>query len=355
MKSKKLTLICSIGLILVLLTSLVLAACAKEEAPAAPAAPAKPEVYHWKFQSVDPPDTVGYNAEVSVFENLYAITGGRLDIEIFGAGQLVKGPDLLDGLAANTIQAANAYGGYYKGFMPEGAIDAGFPMQYRNYFEAWAVYYDLGLIDLIREAWAEQGAYYMSCADYGPLPIWATKPIRSMEDFKGLKIRAVGDMSTMLERMGAAPVYIPHEEGYMALQLGTVDAYSTGFDCWYSYKHYEMCKYVMSPPVLPTAIANCSLSLIALAELPEDLQTILKNYGVHAAAQYTRYRREKVDYIIQDMPNVGAEFVEMDADVVQYMTDAGVGFLDEYAAQGGRLAKMVDIIKGYMKSKGYIQ
>ena len=77
MKNKRVTLICSIGLILVLLVTLVLAACAKEEAPApaAPAAPAK--VFNWKVQ---------HNVDVTHNEYLSAVQWCERIEQYTGAG-----------------------------------------------------------------------------------------------------------------------------------------------------------------------------------------------------------------------------------------------------------------------------
>ncbi len=384
MKSKKLTLICSIGLILVLLTSLVLSACAKEEAaaPAAPAAPAKPapttpapakpapttpapakpapapsaEVFKWKFQD-NVPVGPGAHWQVGLWFNDWVEkhSNGRLIITQYPAGQIVKAADYLDALRENTIQMATTYGGYYKGFMPEGGIECGLPGLIRSANELNYLYWDLGLIDILREVYAEYGAYYYEAHTYGQVPIWATRPLRTMDDFQGLKIRAVGEAATMLTNMGCAVTYIPHEESYMALQLGTIEAYSTGVTAWEDFNHYEVTSYLMQPPVLGVGVDNRSFSLKAMNELPEDLRLFLESQAPVMSWKHTYGIELDEEDLMGRIGELGGELVYYDDEVIDFMTQAGIGFLDEYAEKSEGCAKIAKIIKDFMKEKGRIE
>ncbi|GAI49149.1 unnamed protein product, partial [marine sediment metagenome] len=87
----------------------------------------------------------------------------------------------------------------------------------------------------------------------------------------------MGELAEILAGMGAACTFLPHEESYTALQLGTIDAYSCGLGFWPSFKHTEICPYVMQPAALPVGVDGRSISMKALEELPEDLSAFIKS------------------------------------------------------------------------------
>ena len=353
MKNKKLTLICSIGLILILITSILLAACAQEEAPVATAPTEDTRVFNWKYQSnntVDNPQTVGIQAWADKMEE---VTNGRLSIEVYPVGQLVKGVDALDALREMTIEGAETSPGYYKGFMPEGSVLAGFPGIMKNAADMDAIFYDKGLIDLAREAFAEHGAYMLSPWGYGQVPIWGVEPLKTMADFKGATIRAYGDMSIMLEEWGSAVTYIPHDESYTALQLGTVDFYSTGLTGWLSMKHHEVCPYIMQPAVVGMGISLNSISIPAYNELPQDLQMAIDASAEWIGRACTYLTVVGENKILANPGKWGGEIVIMDDDVVKAMSARGVLFLDEYISNGGRPGQMAQIMKDFVQEMGY--
>jgi len=273
---------------------------------------------------------------------------------IFPSSTLVSMLDSLSALGEGTVDLGDVCGGYWKEFMPEGGIETGFPGMLFNGPEMNHLFYDLGLIDIVREAYAEHGVWYGAPIDGGPHYMWATKPIRSVADFKGITCRAYGDVAVLIERLGGAPVFIPHDESFMALQLGTVDAYATNIMVFSTYKHYEVCHYVMTPGVLSLGVGNFGISMKSLDELPEDLATLVKSKAPMLNFANS-YMAKNMEYdVLQSGKKLGFEVVQMDPEVVDVMTEVCMVLLDEYAAKSDRCARMVEIVKGMMKQKGYI-
>lgn len=70
------------------------------------------------------------------------------------------------------------------------------------------------------------------------------KPVRTLEDLKGMKIRSFGGLcSTTLELLGAVPVMVQSSESYTAFQNGVVDAVLYPDSSMVSYRLYEVGKY----------------------------------------------------------------------------------------------------------------
>ncbi len=79
-----------------------------------------------------------------------------------------------------------------------------------------------GLYAQFEAAYDRQNCHLLGIHTYGPYPaLVSNKPIRSLDDFKGLKVRAILATANLLKELGAAPGYIPGGEIYMALKLGT--------------------------------------------------------------------------------------------------------------------------------------
>jgi TRAP-type mannitol/chloroaromatic compound transport system substrate-binding protein len=358
-KGKKLWSLGLVAILACLLVSLVLPACAPAAAPAAstPAATATPaKVYQWKMQSLSPKGSGDWGSNVLFADWMKRITKGQVIITPFGGGELVKAQDIVDGLKNNVIQVGHTFGGYYSGFMPEGAIDAGIPGTFTDPFQVLHVYNHLGVADIMRQAYADQGVFYMGACPYGTIPMWATKPVKTLADFQGLKVRATGLPADLLKSLGAAPTFIPHEESYTALQLGTIHGYSSGFSAYRDFKHWEIAHNIMLPGLLGQGVTGYGISQKALAELPADLQNIIKeSAGNFMSLEYTTYSLEAEINIRNNASAWKAQFVQMDDEVIAAMQKFGFSTLDTYAAKNARCAKMVDIIKGFLKSSGAVK
>jgi TRAP-type C4-dicarboxylate transport system substrate-binding protein len=101
-------------------------------------------------------------------------------------------------------------------------------------------------------------------------------PPKKLEDFKGLRLRALGGMGEAAEAIGAVPTTMPAPETYTALQRGTVDA--VGFPFSYTFAAYKLDEisswYTTN---LSAGNVNCftALSQSAWDKLPKQYQAIL--------------------------------------------------------------------------------
>ncbi len=85
-------------------------------------------------------------------------------------------------------------------------------------------------------------AFYSAMATYDLI---SKKPVRTLEDLKGMKIRTpAGPMAEMAKRLGAVPVFLSIAEVYTGLQRGIIDGVLTPTFAGYAYRFFEMAKYV---------------------------------------------------------------------------------------------------------------
>jgi TRAP-type C4-dicarboxylate transport system substrate-binding protein len=74
--------------------------------------------------------------------------------------------------------------------------------------------------------------------------LWTTKPVRSLEDCKGLRIRSPGGHQTnYIKAIGAEPVFMPLGDVYLAMETGTIDGLVTCPPLVLAFKLYEVAKH----------------------------------------------------------------------------------------------------------------
>jgi C4-dicarboxylate-binding protein DctP len=106
------------------------------------------------------------------------------------------------------------------------------------------------------------------------------RPVRNVEDVKGLKMRSFGPMgAATLKALGAMAVVTPSEETYTALQQGVIDGATTPAGVFLARKYYDVQKYATDPGMLNATFAYFIANREWFNGLPKDVQS-----GLTAAA-----------------------------------------------------------------------
>jgi TRAP-type C4-dicarboxylate transport system substrate-binding protein len=102
------------------------------------------------------------------------------------------------------------------------------------------------------------------------------KPIRNVEDMKGVKMRISGLNAKALEQFGGVPTMVTAPEGYTALERGTIDSF--GFPYSYAfgaYKLYEVSKYVTDGVGMSGFMCWYGVSNDAWKKMPDKIAAML--------------------------------------------------------------------------------
>jgi tripartite ATP-independent transporter DctP family solute receptor len=201
-------------------------------------------------------------------------SGGAVKVQVYPAGQLLTDKDMNQSILTGGVEMGVNSSTLWSSTVPAmGIFDV--PYVFTNYEKAGeAINGELG--DKLRSAMEEKGAKVLMFADYGYAQFANNKrPLESPADFKGLKIRSIGDIpSEMIKAYGASPVFMGGGEVYMALKLNTVDGATSGTTAMVQRKYDEVAKYL--------TINNYSYLEFILAVnqdfwngLPEKTQTLL--------------------------------------------------------------------------------
>ncbi len=206
------------------------------------------------------------------------MSGGRITVKVYSAGELVPALGVFDAVAAGTAQIGHDAAYYHLGKSEGCAFFTSFPWGFTaNELEAWIAYG--GGQELWDQLYKPFGLRAFLAGNTGTQMLgWFRKPINSVEDLKGLKFRAPGNQGKIMKKLGAIPVVLPGGEIFPALQSGTIDgAEWVGPYNDLSLGFHQVCKYYYSYGYHePGAALQLTVNESAWQSLDPELQSIIK-------------------------------------------------------------------------------
>ena len=205
------------------LTGAAAAVSAAAVSQAVAQSPSLPSI-RWRCASSFPKglDTIFGGGEV-IAKRVEAITGGKFQIRVFAAGEIVPAFGVVDAIQQGTIECAHTASYYFVGKNKAFAFDTTLPfgMNQREQ-NAW-MYYGGGL-DLVRAFFKDFGLISFPAGNTGAqMGGWWRKVVRSVSDLKGVKMRIAGLGGEVMARLGAVPQQIAGGDIYPALERGALD------------------------------------------------------------------------------------------------------------------------------------
>lgn len=156
-----------------------------------------------------------------------------------------------------------------------------------------------------------QGVKLLFYGMFSEITIPTNRPIRKVEDFKGLKIR-IATLTTgqLLESMGASAMTIPLSEVYMAAQRGVVDGMDASLPPLLKLKFYEVMKYAIVLPLGHPAIIMV-VNKKAFEGLPKDLQEAVIRVGRELEEEFWGRVAAESKSIYAELAQKGLIFTQM--------------------------------------------
>jgi TRAP-type mannitol/chloroaromatic compound transport system substrate-binding protein len=194
-------------------------------AGAAPAVHAQAAV-RWRLASSFPKslDTI-YGAAEVMSKAVKAMSGGKFEISVHAGGELMPPFGVVDGVQNGTVEMTHTVPYYFYGKNPAFALGSAIPFGLNaRQMTAWMMHGNGR--KLINELYANYGMVSYAGGNTGvQMGGWYRKEIKSLADFKGMKMRLGGGLvGEVMQVLGAVPQSIPGGEIYQALEKGTIDA-----------------------------------------------------------------------------------------------------------------------------------
>lgn len=275
--------------------------------------------------------------------NLEARTNGQLTITVSSFPELgLAGPDTLQLVSDGTLSMANIYTGYVAGELPAIEVQS-----------LWGIYPDwetmyLSLTDMhpqLEDMVAREtgGGIIVNHNWYSGNDqfFFSKKPLRTLEDFDGLKTRShAAALSDWIVGMGAEAQFVAFSEVYTALERGILDAGVTGSTPGYGQRWYEVTSY-LNGPLKSLLSTNNVINSVVWNEIPADLQQILIEEG--AKSELEQLRLTSIQNVTGVLKNTQVADPPMEL----------VEFSPELAAHSLNVAVKEHVIPGWLNRLDY--
>jgi len=272
--------------------------------------------------------------------NLEARTNGQLILTVSSFPELgLAGPDTLQLVSEGTLSMANIYTGYVAGELP--AIEV---QSLWGIYPDWeTMYYSLtDMHQQLEEMVAREtnGGIVVNHNWYSGNDqfFFSKKPLRTLEDFDGLKTRShAAALSDWINGMGADAQFIAFSEVYTALERGIIDAGVTGSTPGYGQRWYEVAGY-LNGPLKSLLSTNNIVNAEVWEGIPPDLQQIFIEEGTKSELEQLRLTSIQNVTGVQKNIDAGMELVEFTPELAEYSLNVAV---------------MEHVVPGWLRRLGY--
>ena len=277
-------------------------------------------------------------------ENVTAATNGEVQFEVLWGGVLGSWENQIDNLKVGLFDIGPLAPSFLEAKAP--LMSAGeLPFISSNvvaYGKACLEWLTMPELEQEFAAWNQKLLFFTVAPDQ---EYWGNKPIRSLDDFKGLRAWAGGVFGRALSALGGTPILVPVSELGMGLQRGTFDGIFTGKHLHQAQETYLASKYRVTPG-FGTGVQGISINLDSWNRLSDETQKAMVNEARKVPDMYTGiYGKIEEDLVAKSEGKV--EFIELPEEVRSKMVEiAAQPIWDEYVkekeAKGLPARKVVD-------------
>jgi TRAP-type C4-dicarboxylate transport system substrate-binding protein len=276
-------------------------------------------------------------------------TGGKVQVDTFPGGTLLGAKNMMDGVIAGQADIGCLCMAYQPGrFIVTNATSL--PLGIPN-----ATVGSLVLYDLYQKYQPDEFAKVkvLTMFTTAPTNIMSKVPVRTLDDIKGLDLRASGGAAKILEAWGANPVGMPMPATVEALQKGVVKGLYSSLEVMKDFKFAETCKYVTltDTVIYPFAVV---MNMAKWNSLPKDVQKVMDDLIVEQAKWTGNYMDDHVKAAVEWSKNTqDVEIIELKKEEkadwnskLQFLTDK---WITDGSAKGYPAQAIVDDLKGLIQ------
>ena len=254
-----------------------LAACSPQSQEPLPSL--SDERFSWKIVTTWLPNFPGLGTGANTLARYISeLSGGRMELTIYGAGELVPPLEVFDTVSQGAAEMGHGAAYYWRGKSEAAQFFTTIPFGLNAHEQNAWLYYGGGL-DLYRETYERFNLMPFPAGNTGvQMGGWFNRPIDSIADLRGLRMRMPGLAGEVLRRAGGTPVMLPGSEIFTALQTGIVDATE-----WVSPYNdmalglHQAARYYYYPGWQePGPAIECIVNRDAWNTLPPDLQAMVR-------------------------------------------------------------------------------
>ncbi len=296
----------------------------------------KPSTENFKWKMVMPwsKGLLFYDMALHFADSVALASGGRLEIKVFSAGELVGAMESFDAVSKGSAEVGHDWPGYWQGkdqnFVSFGSVPFGLDTEGYN---IWL--YERGGLEQMQELYGKYNLVALPGGNGGQeMGFFSNKKATKSEDFKGMRVRTPGWYMDIMNRLGASVTPLPGGEIYLALERGVIDGaefstpainYPMGFD--------EITKYVLTPGIhQPSVQCAFFFNKDAYNKLPADLKYIVDIAAKETQLWSTAWQ-ENLNIEAIKLFKKKVEFVKMDEAAISSFAKMTKEYLEELKAK----------------------
>lgn len=322
LKKRKKRLLSS-GVILLLSGCMFLTACGKSSDTE------EVQRYAWPLATASPEDTVTQIFAERFAEEVDRLSDGKMKIQVYPNSTLGGDRDLLESCADGDIPFVVQNTAPQVSFMPDLAV-FDLPCVFDTLDECRQKIDDPDFYQAVSQVYTDGGYHLLGIADQGFRVMSTNKPINSIDDFKGQKIRTMENSYHLdfWKSLKANPTPMSFSEVYIGLQQHTIDAQENPYEVIVSNKLYEQQDYVVETNHLPHLI-----TLIVNDDFYQNFSKEEQDIMTEAAEIATTYAREQSDARISDristIEESGTQIIQLSDETRKEIRERAKGVYEE--------------------------
>ncbi len=300
----------------------------------------------WRLQTYAGPALAEHVIKPSI-DAFNKVANGDMVIELYTADQLVPTGELFRAMQRGTIDAVQSDDDSIAAPVDVSVFGGYFPFALRYSLDVPVLFHQYGLNEIWEEAYGEvENVTWLSAGSWDPCHFNTVKPIRSLEDLKGLRVYTFPTAGKFLTRFGVIPVNVAYEDAEVAVQTGELDGMAwSAITEDYTVGWADVTNYFLTNNISGAWIGSYFANSERWNELPEHLKTLFK-LCMDSSHYYRQYwywggeahlRTKGTKLKLTTIPDAEWKTVE----------NAALKFWDEIAAKSPRSAKVVKILKEY--------
>lgn len=315
----------SLSLIALLAVSALLISVAGCGKPATDAGAAK--VIQLDYSIFFPPTHIQCQTAEAWAQAISERTDGRVKINIHTGGTLTPADKTYEGVVSGICDIGMSCFAYTRGRFPllEG-LDL--PMGYPDGVTASRIAYDLVWKYQPKEL---EDVHVLYVHAHGPGILASKKPVRSLSDMNGLKVRATGLSARIVENLGGTPVAMPQGDTYEALRKGVVEATLCPIETLKGWKQGEVVNYITDSSAIGyTTAFFVVMNKSAWEQLPADIQLIFGKVSAEFALRHGEAWDEADEEGRNFVTELGRETIDLPEDEQALWVAAVEPILQDY-------------------------
>jgi TRAP-type mannitol/chloroaromatic compound transport system substrate-binding protein len=308
----------------------------------------------WRLQTYAGPALAEHVIKPSI-DAFNKVANGDMVIDLYTSDQLVPTGELFRAMQRGTIDAVQSDDDSIAAPVDVSVFGGYFPFALRYSLDVPVLFHQYGLNEIWEEAYGEvENVTWLSAGSWDPCHFNTVKPIRSLEDLKGLRVYTFPTAGKFLTRFGVVPVNVAYEDAEVAVQTGELDGMAwSAITEDYTVGWADVTNYFLTNNISGAWIGSYFANSERWNELPEHLKTLFK-LCMDSSHYYRQYWYWGGEAHLRTK-GTKLKLTTIPAEEWKTVEDEALKFWDEIAAKSPRSAKVVKILKEYnetMKNAG---